>query len=93
MNFGEIQRVKLAKSTLLTSSLVPLGSLQVFLRSVQVMKRDWGAESNGKLPHLFIPRKTAILVPEFTVEHLLSDTTATSVFAFTVKDLPLGRKL
>ena len=25
-------------------------------------------ESNGKLPHLFIPRKTATLVPEFAVE-------------------------
>ena len=29
-------------------------------------------ESNGKLPHLFIPRKTAALVPEFAVEYLPS---------------------
>ena len=29
-----------------------------------------GAESNGKLPHLLIPGKTAVLVPEFAVEVL-----------------------
>ena len=28
------------------------------------------AESNGKLPHLFISSKTAALVPEFAVENL-----------------------
>ena len=25
------------------------------LRSVQMLKREWGAECNGKLPHLFSP--------------------------------------
>ena len=30
VNFGEVRRVQLAKSTLLTSSLVPLGSFQIF---------------------------------------------------------------
>ena len=39
-------------------------------RSVQMLKREWGAESNGKLPHLIIPGKTAALVPEFAVEDL-----------------------
>ena len=39
-------------------------------RSVQMLKREWGAESNGKLPHLFIPSKTATLVPEPAVEDL-----------------------
>ena len=29
-NFGEVRRAQLAKSTLLTSSLVPLGTLQIF---------------------------------------------------------------
>ena len=24
-----------------------------------MLKREWGAERNGKLPHLFIPSKTA----------------------------------
>ena len=30
VNFDEVQRAQLAKSTLLTSSLVPLGSFQIF---------------------------------------------------------------
>ena len=29
------------------------GIFSDLLRSVQILKRDWGAESNGKLPHLF----------------------------------------
>ena len=37
-----------------------------------MLKREWGAESNGKLPHLFIPGKTAALVPEFAVEDVSS---------------------
>ena len=40
------------------------------LWSVQMLKRDWGAESNGKLPHLFIPSKTATSIPVFAVENL-----------------------
>ena len=35
-----------------------------------MLKREWGAESNEKLLHLFIPGKTAALVPEFAVEDL-----------------------
>ena len=30
VNFGEVRRAQLAKSTLLTSSLVPVGSFQIF---------------------------------------------------------------
>ena len=37
-----------------------------------MLKREWSAESNGKLPHLFIPGKTGALVPEFAVEDLPS---------------------
>ena len=40
------------------------------LRSVQMLKREWGAESNGKLPHLFVPSKTAALGPEFALKDL-----------------------
>ena len=65
-NFGEVRRAQLTKPTLLISTLVPLGSFQIFT-SVQMLKREWSAESNGKLPHLFIPIKTATLVPEFVV--------------------------
>ena len=42
----------------------------VLLRFVQMLKREWGAESNGKLPHIFIASKTAALFPEFAVEDL-----------------------
>ena len=37
-----------------------------------MLKREWGAESNKKLSHLFIPRLTATLVPEFAVEDIPS---------------------
>ena len=43
--------------------------------------------------HLFIPIKTATLVPEFAVKDLPLDRTATSVPAFVVKDLPFVRTL
>ena len=42
------------------------------LNSVQMLKVQWGVESNGRLPHLFIPAKSAALVPEFAVEDLPS---------------------
>ena len=89
---GEVRKVQLAKFTLLTSKLVPPGIFSVLLRSVQMPKREWGAE-NGKLPHLFIPSKTATLVPEFVVEDLPLGRTATLVPEFAVKVLPLGRTL
>ena len=42
-------------------------------------EREWGAESNGKLPRLFIPSKTVTLVSEFALEDLPLDRTATLV--------------
>ena len=63
------------------------------LRSVQMLKREWGVESNRKLLHLFIPGKTAALVPEFVVEDLPSAELQPWVPAFAVKNLPLGRTL
>ena len=72
MNFGEVQRAQLAKSTLLTSTLVLLGSFKV---CSDAKERESGVQKamgsyNGKLPHLFSPCKTAFLVPEFAVEDL-----------------------
>ena len=58
-----------------------------------MLKRDWGAESNGKLPHLFIPSKNETLVPEFAAEDLPLSRTAALVPEFVVKGLPLGRIL
>ena len=86
---GEVWRDQLVKSTLLTSMLVPLGSFKVCSDA----KERVGVESNGKLPHLFIPSKTATLVPEFAVEHLPLGRTAALVPEFAVKYLPLGRTL
>ena len=63
------------------------------LRSVQILKRIWGAESNGKLLQLFIPSKTATLVPEFAVEDLSFGRTPALVPVLAVKDLPFSRIL
>ena len=52
-----------------------------------MLKREWSAENNGKLSHLFIPSKTATLVPEFAVKYL------PLVPEFAVKVLPFGRTL
>ena len=46
------------------------GIFSDLLRSVQMLKREWGAENKGKLPHLFISSKTVTLVPEFAMEDL-----------------------
>ena len=67
VNFGEVRRVH---------DDAP-GIFSDLLRFVQMLKREWGAESDGKLPHIFIPSKTATSVPEFAVEDLpLGRTTA-----------------
>ena len=58
-----------------------------------MLKREWSAEGNGKLPHLFIPTKTATRVPEFAVEDLPLGRTAALAPEFAVKDLPLSRTL
>ena len=58
-----------------------------------MLKREWGAESNGKVLHLFIRSKTVTLVPEFAVDDLPLDRTANLVPAFAVKDLSFGRIL
>ena len=69
------------------------GTFSDLLRFVQMLKREWGAESNGKLPHLFIPSKTANEGPEFAMEDLPLVSIAALVPEFAVKDLPLGRTL
>ena len=46
------------------------GMFSDLLRSDEMLNREWGSESNGKRTHLFIPSKTATLVPEFAVEDL-----------------------
>ena len=58
-----------------------------------MLKREWGAERNAKLPHLFNPSRTATVVPEFAVGDLPLGRTTALVPEFAVKDLPLGRIL
>ena len=58
-----------------------------------MLKREWDAENNEKLSHLFSHSKTATLVSEFAVEALSLDRTASLVPVFAVKDLPLSRTL
>ena len=49
-----------------------LGSFKIF-KVCSDGKERVGAESNGKLPHVFIPSKTTTLVPDFAVEDLPLD--------------------
>ena len=58
-----------------------------------MLKREWGEESNGKLPHLHILSKTATLAPDFVVEDLPLGRTAVLEPEFAMKDLTLGRTL
>ena len=88
MNFGKVRRAQLVKSTLLTSTLVPLGSFKACSDA-----KEWAAESNGKLPHLFIPSKAATLVPEICSGRPAFEENCNLVPTFVVKDLPFGRTL
>ena len=65
VNFGEVRRAQLAKSTLLTSTLVPPGIFSHLLMSVQMLKRVGCRKQREATPHLFIPSKIATLVPAF----------------------------
>ena len=62
---GEVRRAQLAKSILLSSTLVPLGSFKVY--------SDANEKAGcGKQPYLIIPGKTAALIPKYAVEDLPS---------------------
>ena len=56
-----------------------------------MLKREWGAKSSGKLPHLFIPSETATLIPEFAVEDLPLGRTAAMAPEFRNKRPALGQ--
>ena len=56
-----------------------------------MLKREWSAESNGKLQRLFIPSKTSTLVSEFAVKDLPLGRTVALTPEFAVIDLPLRR--
>ena len=48
------------------------GIFSDLLGSVKMLKREWGAENNAKLPHLFILSKIVVMVPELAVGDLPS---------------------
>ena len=48
VNFGEVRRAQLAKSTLLSSSLVPPGIFSDLLRFVLMIKREWVQKARGR---------------------------------------------
>ena len=50
-----------------------------------MLKGEWGAESNWKPLHLFIPSKSTTLVPEFAVEDLPLGRIAALVPEFAMK--------
>ena len=56
-------------------------------------ERERERERCTKQQDLYIPSKTATLVPKYAVEDLPLDRTATLFPAFIVKDLPLGGTL
>ena len=68
VNFCEVWSAQLVKSTLLTSTLVHLGSFKF----VQMLKREWVRKGTGSYRTYSIPGKTAGLIPEFAVEDLSS---------------------
>ena len=93
VNFDEVQRAQLAKSLSPPPRWGPWDIFRPFKVCSVAKESEWDAESNGKLPHLFIRSKTATLLSEFAVEDLPWDRTATLVPAFAVKDVPLDRTL
>ena len=69
------------------------GIVSDLLRSGQLLKREWGAEINGKLPTYLSIVKLQPWLPKFAVEDLPLNRTANFVPAFAVKHLPFGRTL
>ena len=60
--YGEFRRSPEGPVSQIHSPYLLVGAPGIFsdlLRFVQMLKREWDAESNGKLPHLFNPSKTA----------------------------------
>ena len=66
VNFGEVQRAQLTKTTLLTSTLGPWDLFRTF----KVCSDADVRKAMGIYRIYSIPGKTATLVPEFAVEEL-----------------------
>ena len=86
VNFCDVPRAQLAKSTLLTPTLVPLGSFQICSDDEESGVRK--ATENYRTYSSLVK-----LQPEFLVKDLPLSRTAALVPNFAVKDLALGRIL
>ena len=92
VNFGEVRRAQLTKSTLLTFML----GLWDLFRSFKVCsdaRESVGCRKQWEATAPVHPSKTATFVPEFAVEDLPLGRNAALVPEFAVKDLPLGTTL
>ena len=69
VNFSEVRRAQLAKSTLLTSTLVPRDLFRSF-KVCSDAKERVGYGKQREATHLFIPGKTAALDPTLAVKDL-----------------------
>ena len=67
------------------------GIFSDLLRSVQVLKREWGAQSYEKLQRLFIPSKPATLVPAFAVKDLQWKAVLATTHYFLIDKIMPGR--
>ena len=72
VNFSEAQRAQFSQVQSPHLHVDAPGIFPDLSRSIHMLKREWGTESNGKLLHLLILGKTAASVPEFAVEDLPS---------------------
>ena len=88
VNFCEVQR---AHS--LDLRVCAPGIFSELLRFVQMLKRDWGSKSNGKLLHLFYPCYNCSLGSWVCGGRCGFGKTAAWIPTLAVKDLPLGRTL
>ena len=68
MNFGEVRRAQLAKSTLLTSTLGPLESFKVYSDAKE--RVGYGKQREATAP-IYPLDRTETLVPAFAVKDLL----------------------
>ena len=88
MNFGEVRKARVAKFTLLNSTLGSLGSFKVCSDA-----KESGLRKATGSYRTYLSLAKITLVPEFAVEDLPLDRTAASVPVLAVKDLPLCRIL
>ena len=95
VDFGEVRRAQPAKSTLLTSTLVPLALFKICTDTKErERERESGMRKATGSYGTYSPLlKLQPLVPEFPVEGLPLGRTAALVPEFSVKDMPLGRAL